>query len=245
MSEKIKKEILKLSDDGYDLLKKFLEDKAENNTIILGQQYQIWYTKANIVVKEVLPNRYDEFVECYKCSKRKEISYANYSMNDYFLNISISRGGIVLFDSKDAALRKFINQLNIVKSISENIDNVLFNIKNNIEFEVLDNELDSSKKLLKKGFLRSAGALCGVVLEKHFSTVLNNHNLNIGKKDPCISDYNDFFKQEGIYDTVQWRYIQHLGDIRNLCDHNKSREPQKDEVEELIIGTEKIIKTVF
>lgn len=39
--------------------------------------------------------------------------------------------------------------------------------------------------------------------------------------------------------------IQHLGDIRNLCDHNKDREPTKEEVEELINGIDQIIKTNF
>ncbi len=48
-----------------------------------------------------------------------------------------------------------------------------------------------------------------------------------------------------VYDIVNWRFIQHLGDIRNLCDYNKDREPTKEEVEELINGTEKVIKTIF
>ena len=84
-----------------------------------------------------------------------------------------------------------------------------------------------------------------MVLEKHFSTVLSNHNLKMSKKEPVISDFNDLFKQEKVYDIVNWRFIQHLGDIRNLCDHNKDREPTKEEVEELINGTEKVIKTIF
>lgn len=36
-----------------------------------------------------------------------------------------------------------------------------------------------------------------------------------------------------------------LGDIRNLCDHNKDRDPKKEEVEDLISGVEAIIKTVY
>ena len=40
---------------------------------------------------------------------------------------------------------------------------------------------------------------------------------------------------EKIYDIINWRFIQHLGDIRNFCDHKKQREPLKEEIEELII----------
>lgn len=48
----------------------------------------------NDVVKEVLPDRYNEFVKCYTCSKRKEISYSNFSMYDFLIGISVSRGGV-------------------------------------------------------------------------------------------------------------------------------------------------------
>lgn len=245
MNEKIKEGIKSLHDDGSKLLSDFIDDKEEKKTASLRRKYQIWYTKALIVIKEILPDRYEEFTECYSCSKRKEISYSNFSMNDYLIGICISRGGVRQFDPRSAGLIRFATQLDIVKSICENMDDVLFNIKSNIEFEIMDNELASSKKLLKKGYLRSAGAICGVVLEKHFATVLSNHNLKLSKKDPAISDFNDLFKQENVYDVVNWRFIQHLGDIRNLCDHNKDREPTKDEVQELIDGTDKVIKTIF
>lgn len=241
MNEKIKMKIEKLYDDGYKILEDFISKDGKKKSI-LSQEYQIWYTITSIVVKEVLPNRYEEFVECYKNTKRKNISYDTYSMSDYLTGIGLNNR---LANPETAGLIRFKNQLNIVKSISENIDNVLFNIKSSIEFEVLDDELLSSRKLWKKGYLRSAGALCGVVLEKHFSTMLKNHNLKLTKKEPCISDYNELFKQENIYDIINWRFIQHLGDIRNLCDHNKDREPTKDEVDELIKGTDKVIKTIF
>ena len=213
MNEKIKEGIKSLHDDGSKLLSDFIDDKEEKKTASLRRKYQIWYTKALIVIKEILPDRYEEFTECYSCSKRKEISYSNFSMNDYLIGICISRGGVRQFDPRSAGLIRFATQLDIVKSICENMDDVLFNIKSNIEFEIMDNELAGSKKL--------------------------------SKKDPAISDFNDLFKQENVYDVVNWRFIQHLGDIRNLCDHNKDREPTKDEVQELIDGTDKVIKTIF
>jgi len=94
------------------------------------------------------------------------------------------------------------------------------------------------------GFLRAAGVVCGVVIEKHFSEVCKNNSISISKKNPTIADYNDALK-ENVYDILEWRRIQRLGDIRNLCGHNKEREPTKEEVFELISGTERIIKTIF
>lgn len=65
------------------------------------------------------------------------------------------------------------------------------------------------------------------------------------KKNPCINDFNQLLKDEEVIDTAIWRYICMLGDIRNLCDHHKNEEPRLDQVSDLIIGTDKIIKTVF
>ncbi|MCK5600839.1 hypothetical protein KAR91_03160, partial [Candidatus Pacearchaeota archaeon] len=85
----------------------------------------------------------------------------------------------------------------------------------------------------------------GVVLEKHLSQVCDNHSVKIAKKNLSISDYNDKLKKAEIYETPTWRKIQHLGDLRNLCDHKKKKEPKIENVDELIEGVESIIKTIF
>ena len=71
-----------------------------------------------------------------------------------------------------------------------------------------------------------------------------SHALKSRKSHPTTADFNDLLKENGIIDTPKWRSIQHLSDLRNLCDHNKGREPTKDEVFELVSGVEKTIKTV-
>ena len=70
-------------------------------------------------------------------------------------------------------------------------------------------------------------------------------SLKISKKDPSINDYNEKLKNAGIIKTEMWRFIQRMGDLRNLCDHNKKQEPTKENVADLIDGTDKIIKTIF
>jgi hypothetical protein len=105
--------------------------------------------------------------------------------------------------------------------------------------------METAKELLKKGFLRPAGVVTGVVLEKHLAQVCHNHNIVIKKKDPQIGIYNDDLKNANVFETNIWRLIQRLGDLRNLCCHNKDREPNHQEVSDLIDGTEKIIKTIY
>ena len=102
----------------------------------------------------------------------------------------------------------------------------------------------TAKQLVKVN-LRAAGALAGVVLERHLQRAAANHGVSIRKKSPTISDLNDPLKQKGVYGVTIWRKIQLLADIRNICSHQKSDEPTKDQVNELIDGVNSIIKTIF
>ena len=93
--------------------------------------------------------------------------------------------------------------------------------------------------------MRAAGAIAGVVLEKHLDEVCVAHNIKITKKHPSIADLNEALKNASAIETPQWRFHQHLADIRNLCDHSKSAEPTVDQVSDLIEGVAKVTKTVF
>ncbi len=75
--------------------------------------------------------------------------------------------------------------------------------------------------------------------------VCSNHNIAVKKNNPTINDLNQLLKDDSIIETPTWRSIQHLGDLRNLCDHKKLKEPIKEEIEELINGVDKISKTLY
>jgi hypothetical protein len=140
---------------------------------------------------------------------------------------------------------RFYTQCAILASIEARFESTLFDIKQLVQADLLDSELEAARELSKGGYLRAAGAVAGVALEKHLSQVIENHKISLSKKHPTISDFNDALKNAGVLDTPNWRGIQRLGDIRNLCDHHKSREPTPQEIGELIDGTERISKTLF
>jgi hypothetical protein len=58
-------------------------------------------------------------------------------------------------------------------------------------------------------------------------------------------ELNDALKDAGVCDTPPWRSIQHLSDIRNLCDHGRDREPSAGEVDDLLRGIAWAAKTLF
>lgn len=220
------------------------EKLKEINLPSFKEEYERWYSEAQQVIKQILPDRFDDFIKLYKNEKRKETDYLTYTISDYLIGLRVTRGYEVKADGK-AAFPKFEQQMNILKSVQSRFESSLYDIKHILQADLFDDELDTADELLKNGFIRAAGAVAGVVLEKHLNEVCKSHKIHIKKKSPCISDYNDILKNENVTDVPTWRFIQHLGDIRNLCDHSKEREPTNEEVKDLINGVKKITKTLY
>lgn len=211
---------------------------------LFEDKYQSWYSESLVVVKQLLPDRLTDFISYYEIPKnRKEITKSTYVIADYLQKIQFKNLLDEIVVSKSFAISKFQQQLNILKAVQARFESSLFDIQQLVQADLFDDELAAAKMLNKNKFVRAAGAIAGVVLEKHLDQVLKNHNL-ICKKD-TISPLNDALKAGNVYDIPTFRKIQHLGDIRNLCDHNSKREPTQEEVEEMINGVDSIIKTVF
>jgi len=212
----------------------------------VADSYQPWYSESLVLLKQLLPDRVADFVRHYEKPKgRKDISYENYRIEDYLQGLSVTRGyEKTKVVGPDAAIPHLQQQLSILKSVQSRFDSSLFEIRQLMQADLFDSELDAAKELAKNKFMRAAGALAGVVLERHLGQVCQDHSLKLKKKEPAIGELNDALKDAGVIDVAQWRFVQHLGDIRNLCDHNKKAEPTAAQVEDLIAGVMKTIKTL-
>lgn len=228
------------------------KDKKEVEKYLMAlpnfkERYQKWYSEAQAVIKQVLPGRLADFISYYEFPRvRKEITFQNYMVKDYLQGLRITRGGgyEVIADGS-AAIPEFVQQLNMVKAAKDTLDSTLMDLRAVLQADLFDTEIESATALAKAGYLRAAGAICGVVLEKHLLHVGDVHAVTVRKKHPGISDLSQLLKDAGVITIPQWRFIQHLADIRNICDHAKGREPTKDEISDLIVGAEKVLKTVF
>lgn len=233
-----------------DLLKEFKDDKEKVKDYLkdipsFGYSYQEWYSEAQQLVKLMLPDRLLDFVGHYQTPKnRKEVDYSNYRIEDALQGLRATLRGEVKVDAK-AAVPHLDQQLAIVRAIQARFKSSLFDISAMVQADLFDSELDSARALLKSKYVRAAGAIAGVVLEKHLGQVCVNHSIKVTKKNPGISDLNEALKAANVIDVPQWRFNQHLADVRNLCDHAKTVDPTSEQVHDLIEGVIKVTKSIF
>ena len=223
-----------LGDDVKENLKKPQYSRSFDST------YQRWYTEASAVVRQLIPDRIDEFEQLSKDDGRsKEVSFETFTIQDWLNGMRTGQRYSFI------VLKRFQIQVEILRAVQGRFESTLFDIRQMVQADLFASDLDAARELVKQGFLRGAGAISGVVLEKHLAQVAANHAIKARKKNPTISDFNDLLKNGDVLDVPTWRQVQRLSDIRNLCDHNRDRDPTKDEVEELINGVEKMSKSLF
>lgn len=221
------------------------EKKKIAKKYAFSDNYNAWYNESLRLIKQIMPERYDNFVSLYTPEKkRKNIDITNYTISDSLLGLQITKGGEVVLEPVNAFIL-FQQQLKILTSLENYFESSLFNIKELLQADIFDSELDGARELHKNGFYRASGALCGVILEKHFACVCTSHSIKMKSKAPGISDYNEKLKEDNVIDNKTYLLVQRLGAIRNLCDHNKKQEPTKDDIEDLINGTDKILHEVL
>lgn len=201
------------------------------------EDYDSWYSIALLVVKQILPEYLDDFVAQYKDDKRKSITYSTYTISDYLLALALGSGV-----GPADAIPKFRKQTNILKSAAKIFDSSLADLAGVLQADLFDSELQAAGELAKQGFIRGAGAMAGVVLERHLAHVCGEHKQTTRKRHPGINDFNQLLKDSKVIDTPTWRFIQHLADLRNLCDHHGERKPTKEDIAELIEGLRKVLK---
>lgn len=228
--EKYKEDIDRLIKKGEELLAILSGKNLEK----FREDYEVWYSESLSLIKVILPDRLEDF-KSYYYQKGEETCLKVYLSPYYFGSFE-----------KDYAVRVlFENQLGIVKAAKRRFESSLFDIKKLVQGDLFDSELDTARELNQKGFVRGAGAIAGVVLEKHLTQVCKNRNINISKKNPSINDLNQLLKNNNVISTEDFHFIQYLASLRHLCTHNKEKEPEKEKVEELIKGVEKLTKTIF
>jgi hypothetical protein len=200
----------------------------------ISSLYQQWYSAAKTILDKNQLSRTPEFENTYSPNKTKgDLGIKQLIAKRYITKAEQFK----LMDSIDA-------QFDILAAVLIHLKFLIYDVELTVYSVLMDDELIAANHLLKNGFMRPAGALAGVILERHLKNLLRKHMPPIKYKEKDTLAVLNGLCKETIYDLVTWRKVQCLADIRNLCDHDKEREPTKDEVAELINGVSAMLKTI-
>jgi hypothetical protein len=189
-------------------------------------EYQGWYSSCcALLERNYNKERTSEFKSGYE-NNIKTILSANY----------------ITQDAEYEFIDSFKHQASILTALPLYLEHRLHDLELTVASILMDDELLEAEYLLKKGFIRAAGALAGVVLERHLKMLCDKNEPKLKyPKNATISQLSDILKGNNLLDIPEWRKIQYLGDIRNKCDHDKKVEPKKEEVNELISKVKEMI----
>jgi Domain of unknown function (DUF4145) len=113
----------------------------------------------------------------------------------------------------------------------------LLSIRNLVQAEVFDSELEQAEELLKNGYVTAAAVIAGVVLETALRELCDRSSIDCGKLDKMNADLT----KAGTYNKLTQKRITALADIRNSAAHGKPEEFTKQDVETMIVEVSKFL----
>jgi hypothetical protein len=187
--------------------------------------YQRWFSSARAIVAKNQQSRLKEFDALHESA------------------LSLFAGSYMTQHDEYSTINNLRQQADILHAVPDHIRYSALDLELQAYATLMDDEISAAKALAKHGFLRPAGALTGVILERHLKNLLRKHDPPIAfRANSTLSILNDLCKDR-VYDVPVWRHVQQLTDLRNLCVHEKDREPTKDEVGQLLTGVSGILRT--
>jgi len=132
-------------------------------------------------------------------------------------------------------------QVNILHTIEPIIEMQKTNFKKLITADLIESELDQSEWLYEHDFIRAAGIITGIILERYLKTLCEINNIEYSEKDTIDPLVTKIYTSEKIagFDITLLKSIQHLASIRNKCCHD-AEDPKKHDVRELLDKVKKI-----
>jgi hypothetical protein len=103
-------------------------------------------------------------------------------------------------------------------------------IRDLIQAEVFESELEQAEELLHTGYLTPAAVIAGTVLETTLRQMCLDKQIAIGKLDKMNAD----LAKAGVYNSLVQKQITALAGIRNSAAHSKPADFGRDDVSNMI-----------
>jgi hypothetical protein len=117
----------------------------------------------------------------------------------------------------------------------------LVSVKNLIQGEVFETELEQAKELQSAGYKTAAAVIAGVVLETSIRNLCTQHNIQHGSLNKMNAD----LAKAGVVNKLRQKRITALADIRNSAAHGKPDEFTTADVEMMINEIEAMVSDML
>src|SRR5690606_14391936 len=114
------------------VLKHFKNDKKAAKAHLdalpdFKNSYQSWYSEAIVLLKQLLPDRLNDFIRLYEKPKgRKDIGFENYRIEDALQGLRITQYGDKVVADRKSAITHLDQQVAILKSIQGRFESSLY-----------------------------------------------------------------------------------------------------------------------
>ena len=130
----------------------------------------------------------------------------------------------------------------ILRAAEDDLKNgFLITIKQLVQADVFDSELEQAKSLLQNGYKNAAAVIAGTVLETAIKEICLNNGIELDRKK--LTHLNDELAKAGIYNKLQQKQITALADIRNNAAHGDYDQFTQKHVERMIEDIERFLLT--
>jgi len=142
----------------------------------------------------------------------------------------------------DFGLARFERMTAVFNGAKEDFEGGYLNsLKNLVQAEVFNNELEQAEELFDRGYATAAAVIAGVVLE----TALRDLCSISGIEHGSINKMNDDLARAGAYNANQKKQITSLSAIRNSAAHGKPEEFTNDQVRGMIDDVQRFLVAHF
>ena len=126
----------------------------------------------------------------------------------------------------------------VFEAAKEDYDGGYLNsVRNLVQAEVFDSELDQARALLNGGYSSPAAVVAGVVLETALRQLCIDRQIPIGKLDKMNAD----LAKAGVYNLLKQKQITALADIRNNAAHGHPEQFTDRDVATMIASVESFL----
>ena len=128
----------------------------------------------------------------------------------------------------------FPHCLGILEAAQKDFESgLLFNIRQLIRAELLDDFIEQAETLLDTGYYVPAASLAGAILEDTLRKLCDKHDITIPKSTK-LDQLNIELAKEEVYGKLIQKRITAIADIRNNADHGNFDEFKSEDVKDMV-----------